>query len=153
MTPTSAETQLDGSFASALYNAVQHARWRWPEEACALFGRSSSKRTRLVRVPNRAQPVARRFRFEIGPRDFLRADAACRQLGYRCVGSSHSHTKPGSRPEPSTTDRLLVWPNSWQLIIALPHGPAGPAHAALYRIGRRATGSRWRLVAQGIVPA
>jgi proteasome lid subunit RPN8/RPN11 len=89
----------------------------YPSETCGLLlGRQNDLGARVCDVV-----VARNLntdrsgdRFELDPRDFIKADQAAREAGLELVGVWHSHPDHPSRP--SATDLELAW-EGWSYLI------------------------------------
>lgn len=95
-----------------------HAAATYPDECVGLLlGHLKGGNKLVVRafvVENRWQgqvalsehddPMSRRDRFYLDPRDYLRADRAAQAAGLEIVGCYHSH--PDHPPEPSERDRV-----------------------------------------------
>ena len=73
---------------------VAHAESTYPDECCgALLGRQESgRRLALEALPlENSYAGSRRTRYELSPRDFLKADRLAEEAGMELVGIYHSH--------------------------------------------------------------
>ncbi len=97
---------------------VAQARAEAPDECCGLVGTRDGEAVRLLKLRNAA---ASPLRYEIDPKDQLRAFDELDEAGLDLGIIYHSHTR--SAPEPSQTDiNLARYPDSLYLIV----GVAGP---------------------------
>ncbi len=97
---------------------VAQARAEAPDECCGLVGTREGEAVRLLKLRNAA---ASPLRYEIDPKDQLRAFDELDEAGLDLGIIYHSHTR--SAPEPSQTDiNLARYPDSLYLIV----GVAGP---------------------------
>lgn len=106
---------------------VAQARAEAPDECCGLVGTRDGEAVRLMKLRNAA---ASPLRYEIDPKDQLRAFDELDEAGLDLGIIYHSHTR--SAPEPSQTDiNLARYPDSLYLIV----GVAGPENdVRLWRI-------------------
>jgi len=100
----------------------RHARSAYPEECCGILVGVSGSPTRIcsARPTGNRRVVRAHDRYEIDPREILRADRAAEGDGREIVGFYHSH--PDHPARPSATDREFAWPGYVYLIISV-HGP------------------------------
>ena len=102
------------------------ARWAraaYPDEACGcLLGLRSAGRVevRHARLGTNTNTERARDRYELDPRDLLRADDEARALGLDVVGIWHSH--PDHPAVPSETDRTGAWEGWSYVIVAVGSG-------------------------------
>ena len=97
---------------------VAQARAEAPDECCGLIGTRDGEAVRLLKLRNAA---ASPLRYEIDPKDQLRAFDELDDAGLDLGIIYHSHTR--SAPEPSQTDiNLARYPDSLYMIV----GVAGP---------------------------
>ena len=97
---------------------VAQARSEAPDECCGLVGTRDGEAVRLLKLRNAA---ASPLRYEIDPKDQLRAFDELDEAGLDLGIIYHSHTR--SAPEPSQTDiNLARYPDSLYMIV----GVAGP---------------------------
>ena len=66
-------------------------------------------------------------RFELDPRDYMRADKQARAAGLDIIGIYHSH--PDHPAQPSETDRAAAWEGYSYVIVAVNGGKAGDFHS------------------------
>jgi proteasome lid subunit RPN8/RPN11 len=135
--------------AEAARAIIEHARRELPLEACGLLGGriegSEKKVERVYPVENLAKsPV----RFDIGPKDQLRAVLDMRKLGLVPLGNYHSHPETPARPSREDL-RLFVDPAATYLIVSLAQNPPAikafrtdASEAAGYAEERLETGDR-----------
>ena len=113
----------------AIERAAEEA---YPEEACGLLvGRSPPGEGYSVSAVEASANVAeppRTRRFEVDPKLRLRLERALRESPDSVIGVYHSH--PDGRPEPSDTDRAMIFePEMIWLITAVAAGRAGATTA------------------------
>ena len=97
---------------------VAQARAEAPDECCGLVGTRDGEAVRLLKLRNAA---ASPLRYEIDPKEQLRAFDELDEAGLDLGIIYHSHTR--SAPEPSQTDiNLARYPDSLYMIV----GVAGP---------------------------
>jgi len=93
----------------------------FPDECCGFFyGAEDAKGNRTVThvlVVNNAKEGDKRRRFEISPRDYLRAEQFADENNLRLLGVYHSH--PNHPAIPSETDRLSAQPYFSYIIISV----------------------------------
>jgi proteasome lid subunit RPN8/RPN11 len=99
---------------------VDHGRRDYPLEACGLLAGSveGDGRTVVERafpLPNKAKS---RVRFDIDPRDQLKAVLEARSLGLAPLGNYHSHPETPARPSGEDL-KLFVDPRAAYLILSL----------------------------------
>ena len=94
---------------------VAQARAEAPDECCGLIGTRDGEAVRLLKLRNAA---ASPLRYEIDPKDQLRAFDELDEAGLDLGIIYHSHTR--SAPEPSQTDiNLARYPDSLYLIVGV----------------------------------
>jgi [CysO sulfur-carrier protein]-S-L-cysteine hydrolase len=94
---------------------VAQARSEAPDECCGLVGTRDGEAVRLLKLRNAA---ASPLRYEIDPKDQLRAFDELDEAGLDLGIIYHSHTR--SAPEPSQTDiNLARYPDSLYLIVGV----------------------------------
>ncbi len=116
------------SFAPHVYEyLLADALQAFPEECCGfLFGTLMADGTRsltdILAVTN-AKEGDRRRRFEIAPRDYLRAERHADERGLTLLGIYHSH--PNHPAIPSEHDRLAAQPFFSYVIVSVLDGRIG----------------------------
>jgi proteasome lid subunit RPN8/RPN11 len=115
----------------------RHAEEAYPRECCGvLVGREAGdgrRVTRTVRCANAAAGDAG-ARYEIDPRDLLRAARAARERGEAIVGFYHSH--PDHPARPSAADLAeACWPGCSYVITSVERGRAGETASFRLRDG------------------
>ncbi|NIO76584.1 MAG: hypothetical protein GTN69_12045 [Armatimonadetes bacterium] len=100
----------------------EHARKTYPEECCGiLLGRRNHSQVICSVYPtSNCMTVRTHDRYEMDPREILRADRAAEKEGEEILGFYHSH--PDHPPAPSPTDAEFAWPGYIYLIIAVKEG-------------------------------
>jgi len=94
---------------------VAQARSEAPDECCGLVGTRDGEAVRLLKLRNAA---ASPLRYEIDPKEQLRAFDELDEAGLDLGIIYHSHTR--SAPEPSQTDiNLARYPDSLYLIVGV----------------------------------
>jgi [CysO sulfur-carrier protein]-S-L-cysteine hydrolase len=94
---------------------VAQARSEAPNECCGLVGTRDGEAVRLLKLRNAA---ASPLRYEIDPKDQLRAFDELDDAGLDLGIIYHSHTR--SAPEPSQTDiNLARYPDSLYMIVGV----------------------------------
>jgi proteasome lid subunit RPN8/RPN11 len=94
---------------------VAQARSEAPDECCGLVGTRDGEAVRLLKLRNAA---ASPLRYEIDPKDQLRAFDELDDAGLDLGIIYHSHTR--SAPEPSQTDiNLARYPDSLYMIVGV----------------------------------
>ena len=100
---------------------LEDAIGTFPDECCGFFFGSEDKRgNRLVthvQVVNNAKEGDKRRRFEISPRDYLKAEQFAEENNLQLLGVYHSH--PNHPAIPSETDRLSAQPYFSYIIISV----------------------------------
>jgi proteasome lid subunit RPN8/RPN11 len=105
---------------------LRHAEKEYPRECCGILIGHLHKGGALV---ERALPTEnqRRLRagerYEISPRDLLRAMREAENAGADLVGYYHSH--PDRPAIPSSTDESTAWPGVSYVIVEVARGRAG----------------------------
>lgn len=95
----------------------------FPDECCGFFFGREAGGERLVtqvQVVNNAKEGDKRRRYEISPRDYLKAEAFADEQGLILLGVYHSH--PNHPAVPSETDRLSAQPFFSYLILSVQEG-------------------------------
>ena len=107
---------------SDLQFIMSHAKSTYPEECCGfLLGLDSVVRTveRIVSVQNVNQD-SRRNRYNIDPKDLIRADEEARRSNMSLIGIYHSH--PDAPAQPSQFDLAHAWPWYTYLLLSVQNG-------------------------------
>ncbi|MFN4080426.1 MAG: Mov34/MPN/PAD-1 family protein [Saprospiraceae bacterium] len=107
----------------ALRLMVADAEEAFPDECCGFaFGREADNcRHILEALPvHNAKEGDKRRRFEIAPRDYLRAERHAAERGLELLGVYHSH--PNHPPLPSEHDRAAAQPFFSYLIFSVHDG-------------------------------
>ena len=111
----------------------------YPDEGCGVLvgqeGPSAIQVTQVFAGQNLVQD-RRRDRYELDPRDIIRAERAARAAGEEVVGFFHTHPDHPARPSQFDTDR--AWPGYRYVVVAV-------------NDGRMAEATAWRL-AEGEEP-
>jgi proteasome lid subunit RPN8/RPN11 len=93
----------------------------FPDECCGFFyGTEDARGNRIVThvlVVNNAKEGDKRRRFEISPKDYLRAEQFADENNLQFLGVYHSH--PNHPAIPSETDRLSAQPYFSYIIISV----------------------------------
>jgi proteasome lid subunit RPN8/RPN11 len=106
---------------------IEHARKKYPEEACGLLvGRGSADR--FIPMEN---TLASTTAFEMDPAQLISAFRDLRQGGEELIGIYHSHPSGPARPSKMDIERAY-YPEAAQLIVSLAD-PKRPK-AAAFRI-------------------
>jgi proteasome lid subunit RPN8/RPN11 len=95
---------------------VAHAREGVPHEVCGLVAGREGRGERLIRCANvHATPTTR---YEMDPRDQLRAFREMDDRGEELIAIYHSH--PATQPYPSPTDRAEAhYPDAFYVLVSL----------------------------------
>ena len=107
----------------ALDIMVDDALSTFPEECCGFFFGREAEGERLVtqvQVVNNAKEGDKRRRYEVSPRDYLKAEAFADEQNLTLLGVYHSH--PNHPALPSETDRLSAQPFFSYLILSIREG-------------------------------
>ncbi|GIW70679.1 MAG: hypothetical protein KatS3mg102_0221 [Planctomycetota bacterium] len=115
---------------SAMRAIIEHAEEGYPAEVCGLLLGRQAEQGCTVECALRArnlEPARARERYELDPRDYLRADEQARAQGLEIVGVYHSH--PDHPARPSATDRERAWEGWRYLIVAVAAGRAQQVRA------------------------
>lgn len=108
----------------------EHAVAAYPHECCGvIIGRvnpDGRDGVEAIRTGNLNTERAH-DRFELDPRDYMRADKQARAAGLDIVGIYHSH--PDHPAQPSETDRAAAWEGYSYVIVAVNGGKAGDFHS------------------------
>lgn len=110
------------------------AEGAYPFEGCGvLLGTTIGQRVLVNRVLEGRNLVSdrRRDRYELDPRDILRAEREARDSGQEVIGFFHTHPDHPARPSQVDTDR--AWPGYHYVVISVSQG-------------RLAAATAWRLV-------
>ncbi len=103
---------------------IEQASLLFPDECCGfLFGREEINGVRTVTKVlevNNAKTGDKRRRFEISPKDYMRAEKYATENELQLIGIYHSH--PNHPAIPSDTDRLAALPWFSYLIISVING-------------------------------
>lgn len=103
------------------HQMLEDARQTFPDECCGfLFGVEDDEKrliTDLLIVDNALATGDKRRRFEISPKDYLRAEQHALDRKLSLLGVYHSH--PGSPAVPSETDRRSAQPYFSYVIISV----------------------------------
>jgi proteasome lid subunit RPN8/RPN11 len=107
----------------ALDTMLQDAVNTFPDECCGFFFGGEEGEDRLiteVQVVHNAKEGDKRRRYEVAPRDYLKAEAYADEKGLSLLGVYHSH--PNHPALPSETDRLAAQPFFSYIIISVLEG-------------------------------
>lgn len=100
---------------------IEDAIGSFPDECCGFFfGAEDAKGNRTIThvlVVNNAKEGDKRRRFEISPKDYLRAEQFADENNLQLLGVYHSH--PNHPAIPSETDRLSAQPYFSYIIISV----------------------------------
>lgn len=100
---------------------IEDAIGSFPDECCGFFfGSEDSRGNRVVThvlVVNNAKEGDKRRRFEVSPKDYLKAEQFADDNNLRLLGVYHSH--PNHPAIPSETDRLSAQPYFSYIIISV----------------------------------
>jgi len=103
----------------------------YPEEGAGLIlGQIEGQRRRaqrLLALPNRSPEDSRARRYQLDPRDLLRAEDEAERQGMEILGVYHSH--PDHPARPSETDRELALPWYCYVITSIEQGRADESTA------------------------
>lgn len=95
-----------------IQNAIlEDAAAAYPDECCGFLFGTESENERMVSeimMVDNAKEGDKRRRFEISPRDYLRAENYARKTGQQLLGVYHSH--PNHPAIPSEHDRVAAQP-------------------------------------------
>ncbi len=108
-------------FESPIYQQMlEDARQTYPDECCGfLFGREDGD-TRIlsnIQVVNNAKEGDKRRRFEITPKDYLKAERFALENGLELLSVYHSH--PNHPAVPSEHDRVAALPFFSYVIVSV----------------------------------
>ena len=107
----------------ALNTMLQDAVNTFPDECCGFFFGREEGEDRLitdVQVVHNAKEGDKRKRYEVSPRDCLKAEGYADEQGLTLLGVYHSH--PNHPALPSETDRLAAQPYFSYIIISVLEG-------------------------------
>jgi proteasome lid subunit RPN8/RPN11 len=101
---------------------MNHGRSAYPDECCGLLLGTNSDIRRVHRVLSvqNANRDSRRNRYNIDPKDLMRADEEARRLHLYIVGIYHSH--PDASAQPSQFDLEHAWPYYSYLVLSVQNG-------------------------------
>jgi proteasome lid subunit RPN8/RPN11 len=125
---------------AAQIEAVEaHGESTYPNEGAGfLLGRMPEPETLLIEavlpVENRREAEVQYNRYELSPKDYLRAEMEAAKQGIDLVGVFHSH--PDHPSEPSVFDRDHALPNFAYLITSVRKGKAAITQAWRLHEGR-----------------
>jgi proteasome lid subunit RPN8/RPN11 len=106
---------------AVLEEIARAASTAYPYEGCgALLGGSGHVRVTLP-LPN-TEKGSPRVRFEVSPRDYVRAEREADAQGLRLLGFWHSH--PDHPARPSATDLACAWEGLLTVIVSVREGRA-----------------------------
>lgn len=111
---------------------MTHAKSTYPEECCGfLLGLDSEVRRieRVISVQNVNQD-SRKNRYNIDPKDLIRADEEARRANMSLLGIYHSH--PDAPAQPSQFDLEHAWPWYTYLLLSVQNGQ--PDHFAAWSL-------------------
>ncbi len=95
---------------SALEKAIQHAQKDYPYEACGLLLGKIHQDVRTVfgiyPTPN-THPERKGDRYQIDPKDYLKAENKAKEFGLEIVGVYHSHPDHPDRPSQFDEERAF----------------------------------------------
>jgi len=95
---------------SALQKMILQAERDYPYETCGLLLGKYEKDLRIVfgayETPN-ANPDRKNDRYEIDPKDYLKAEKKAREFGLEIVGVYHSHPDHPDRPSQFDQERAF----------------------------------------------
>ncbi len=102
---------------------LQDASHTFPDECCGfLFGKEAGEERLItdILVVNNAKEGDKRRRFEIAPRDYLKAERYADKTGLTLLAVYHSH--PNHPAIPSEHDRAAAQPFFSYLIVSVMNG-------------------------------
>lgn len=132
--------------APALVGEIAAHAWsRYPRECCGILLGPTESPTEICAVwPTENSHATREHdRYEIDPREVLRADYAAEAQGRRIAGFYHSH--PNHPARPSATDREFAWPGYVYLIASVER--SGETRLTAWGFDEEAQGFRARRLA------
>ncbi len=94
----------------ALDKAIEHAQRDYPYEACGLLlGKIESDVRTVFGVyeTKNANPDRKNDRYEIDPKDYLKAEKRAKEFGLEIVGVYHSHPDHPDRPSQFDEERAF----------------------------------------------
>ncbi len=128
------------TFSARLFDQMREFSERaYPYEGCGvLVGRPSADEVEVTEVIEGSNLVTdrRRDRYELDPKDIIRAERTARARGEEVVGFYHTHPDHPARPSQFDTDR--AWPGYRYVVISV--------HA-----GRQLAATAWQLE-EGVHP-
>jgi proteasome lid subunit RPN8/RPN11 len=118
-------------FTKALFERMADlALAAYPFEGCGvLVGEPGDEQATVVQVTEGRNLVQdrRRDRYELDPRDIIRAERYARESGLEVIGFYHTHPDHPARPSQFDTDR--AWPGYIYVVISVSAGGLGEATA------------------------
>src|SRR5215212_4382520 len=105
---------------TALDEMIADAKQSFPEECCGFFFGTENENQRIITevlAVNNSKEGDKRRRFEISPKDYLKAEAFAEEKGLLLLGVYHSH--PNSAAIPSAQDRIAAQPYFSYIIISV----------------------------------
>jgi proteasome lid subunit RPN8/RPN11 len=109
---------------AALEQMLEQAKQIFPDECCGfLYGTEDGQGDRQVLealAVNNAKPGDKRRRFEIGAKDYLRAEQYAEEKNLLLLGIYHSH--PNHPAIPSEHDRVAAQPYFSYIIVSVMQG-------------------------------
>lgn len=112
---------------------LEDARQAFPDECCGFLFGTETRGKRLIQdilVVNNAKEGDKRRRFEISPRDYLRAERFAEEKGLNLLSVYHSHPKHPAIP--SEHDRVAAQPFFSYLIVSVQED--GQTHIRSWRL-------------------
>ncbi len=110
---------------SALDKLLAQAERDYPYETCGLLLGKSQGDVRtafgIYETPN-VNPDRKNDRYEIDPKDYMRAEDKAREFGLEIVGVYHSH--PDHPDRPSRFDEERAFPDMSYIIVSVQKGKA-----------------------------
>jgi proteasome lid subunit RPN8/RPN11 len=109
----------------ALDEMIHDAVQSFPDECCGFFfgtEEGDNRRVEKIQVVNNSKEGDKRRRFEIAPRDYLKAEQYADEQGLQLLGVYHSH--PNHPAMPSEHDRVAAQPYFSYVIISIMEGRA-----------------------------
>jgi proteasome lid subunit RPN8/RPN11 len=118
-------------FTESLFERMAElAAATYPFEGCGvLVGSSGDLQVRVVQVLEGHNLVQdrRRDRYELDPRDIIKAERDARESGLEVIGFYHTHPDHPARPSQFDTER--AWPSYLYVVISVHGGQLGEATA------------------------
>ena len=108
----------------ALEQMLEHARLIFPDECCGFLygteGADGDRQVLEIAAVNNSKEGDKRRRFEIGARDYMRAERYAAEKDLLLLGVYHSH--PNHPAIPSEQDRVAAQPYFSYIIISVMQG-------------------------------